>query len=198
VDDGPVEAAASASLTGARRLWYTFGAPNSISMVYLLESTAPDAPGRPPDGSPSWARPLGRARRLGLAAVGIGAWTSGGLWLLFHHGWHHGWPRSSDLGIGPHPLEPWWLALHGAFAVAAIWVAGWLWGAHLARAWGRGRRRWSGGLTVGVLLWLIASGYLLYYLGDERLRLGTAVLHWSVGLASPIAVLLHVPWRARR
>jgi hypothetical protein len=81
--------------------------------------------------------------------------------------------------------------LHGAFAFAAIWMFGLLWGVHVTAAWPSARRRWSGGGMMGILLWLTVSGYLLYYLGDDTVRSNVAILHWAVGLACPIVYLAH-------
>lgn len=130
---------------------------------------------------------LTRARRLGLYAVGLGIWLSGALWLLFHYFFE----RPGRFGVTPHPLEPWWLSLHGAFAFATIWTFGWLWAAHLAKGWATGRKRRSGTLLVATLAWLILSGYLLYYVGHEQARALTALLHWSVGLAFPVPFMGH-------
>ena len=130
---------------------------------------------------------IGRARRLGIYVVGSGLWLSGGLWLLFHY-----FVQSrGDFAQRPHRLEPWWLTLHGAFAFGAIWVFGLLWGAHVTPGWAGGERRRSGTLVVGFCLWLILSGFLLYYLGHERLRAVTSLLHWSPGLLLPVPFFLH-------
>ncbi len=139
-------------------------------------------------------RSIGRARRLGLYAVGGGLWLSGGLWLPFHYLVQ----SPGDFAPGPHPLEPWWLRAHGAFAFCAIWVFGLLWSVHVTPGWAAGERRRSGGLVVGLFLWLILSGYLLYYLGHERLRAVTSLLHWSLGLLLPFAFILHRLVAARR
>lgn len=133
--------------------------------------------------SASFARP----RRWALYIVGLGVWLSGGLWLLFHHFF----AEQGEFGPKIHPLEPWWLKLHGAFGFAAIWIFGLLWGAHVSRAWPRLRRRWSGGLMTGVFAWLIVSGYLLYYVGNENTRSAVSILHWVFGLASPICFGIH-------
>jgi hypothetical protein len=136
---------------------------------------------------------LARAPRLGLYAVGLGLWLSGALWLLFHHFL----PGAGPLGPAPHPLERWWLALHGAFGFVAIWTLGWLGSAHVGRGWATGRRRASGGVLIGLLCGLTLSAYLLYYAGDEQLRALASLLHWSVGLLCPIAFALH-RWRRRK
>ncbi len=130
---------------------------------------------------------LTKARRLGLYAVGLGLWLSGALWLLFHYFFE----QKGQLGASPHPLESWWLTLHGAFGFAAIWTFGWLWRAHITGGWATRRKRPSGGLLVGTLAGLTFSGYLLYYLGHEQLHALTSLLHWSAGLACPIPFLVH-------
>jgi hypothetical protein len=146
---------------------------------------------RPPRRGPTR---LSQARRLGIYAVGIGVWLSGVLWLLFHYFMM----RPGEFGPSPDPLEPWWLKFHGAFAFAAIWGFGLLWGVHVVNGWSGGRRRRSGGALVGLLGWLIVSGYLLYYLGDDHVRSIASILHWSLGLAVPIAYWVHRSATRRR
>jgi hypothetical protein len=143
-------------------------------------------------GGPLVRRPkrsvrLDRPQRLGLYAIGLGAWLSGGLWLFFHYLVAH----QGEFGSSRHPLEAWWLMVHGAFAVAVTWMFGLLWGVHVVRGWSSRRRRRSGILLVGLLAWLTLSGYLLYYLGNEHLRATASLLHWSTGLASPVALAAH-------
>jgi hypothetical protein len=136
-----------------------------------------------------------RSERWALYIIGIGVWLSGGLWLLFHCFF----VERGEFGPKVHPLEPWWLKLHGAFALASIWIFGLLWGVHVSRAWPGMRSRWSGGALAGVFAWLVLSGYLLYYVGDETARSVISALHWGIGLASPVCFGLHrVRLRKRR
>jgi hypothetical protein len=130
---------------------------------------------------------LSRSRRLWIYGVGVGLWCTGALWLLFHYFVVH----NGDFGPGPHPIEPWWLKLHGAFAFTGIWMFGLLWGVHVVKGWGGERRRLSGGLLVGLTIWLTLSGYLLYYAGNEDLRSVISLLHWVIGLACPASFLVH-------
>ena len=125
--------------------------------------------------------------RLGLYAVSMGLWLSGALWLVYHYGLH----QPGEFGLGTHPMEPWWLRLHGACAFAALWLFGFLWGVHIAPGWSRGRLRKSGGWMVGSLIFLTASGYLLYYLTDDQSRAVVSLLHWSAGLALPALFAVH-------
>lgn len=141
---------------------------------------------------------LAAAHRVALYAVGGGSWLSGGLWLLVHHFGR----REGEFGVTAHPLESWSLAVHGAFAVAAIWTLGLLWGTHVAPGWSLRRRRRSGVALVVAAAWLVLSGYLLYYLGAERPRAVVSVAHWAAGLASVALFVGHglrarigYPWR---
>jgi hypothetical protein len=140
-----------------------------------------------PTPSPIVAR-LSTPRRIGVYAIGFGLWASGGLWLLFHFFVE---PHFGAM----HPLEPWWLKIHGAFGFAALWLFGLLWGVHVTKRWVAGRARWSGGAMVAILLCLTISGYLLYYSGDEDLRDTVSLIHWAIGLAAPLAFFIHYPWR---
>ena len=88
-------------------------------------------------------------------------------------------------------MEPWWLRLHGAFAFVAIWMFGLLWSAHVAPGWSAGRHRRSGSWLVGSVVFLTATGYLLYYLTGDQPRSVASLLHWSVGLACPALFAAH-------
>lgn len=109
------------------------------------------------------------------------------MWLIFHFFLM----QEGEFGPEQNPLEPWWLKLHGLFAFAAIFTFGLLWAAHITKGWSMRRRRWSGGALVSLMGWMLLTGYLLYYLGDETLRSWTSILHWSAGLALPIGFLAH-------
>ena len=127
------------------------------------------------------------ARRWLVYGAALGLWITGAAWLYFHYFRQaHG-----AFGPAPDPSEPWWLKLHGAFAFAALWAFGLMWGVHVVKGWETTRRRWSGALFVGVLILLIVTAYLLYYLGDDSLRPLVSILHWAVGLGCPGLFLVH-------
>lgn len=130
---------------------------------------------------------LGRPRRLGVYAVALGLWGSGIAWLILRYGFR----REGPFGPESHPLEPWALKLHGAFAFAALWAMGLLWAAHIVNGWDAKRRRWSGSALLGLLLFLTVTGYLLYYAGGDDLRAAVSLLHWIAGLGALAVFLLH-------
>ena len=130
---------------------------------------------------------LAGEQRVSVYAVGLGLWATGALWLLLHYFF----AQETPFGPSPHPLEFWFRAGHGAFGFAALWLFGMLWGTHIMDGWRSLRRRWSGSAVFMIFAWLVLSGYLLYYLGGEQTLAATTVLHWLVGLLSPLPFLLH-------
>lgn len=127
--------------------------------------------------------------------VHIGAlatWTTGALWLVYHYFML----RRTEFGFQHHPLEAWWLKLHGAAAFVVLWTWGLLWAAHIKRAWLAGRHRLSGAGLFTAYAVLVLSGYLLYYAGNESLRAALSMLHWSIGLSLPLLLAAHI-WHGR-
>lgn len=122
-----------------------------------------------------------------INCTGLGVWVSGVAWLIVHY-----CLEPQDAIVLPvSSAAPWWLKVHGAFAFLAIWTGGLVWGLHVLKAWQRRRHRWTGGILIGSLLMLIVSGYLLYYVGEERARQGISLLHWILGLLLPLGYLAH-------
>lgn len=130
---------------------------------------------------------FGSARLRAFYVIGAGVWLSGGLWLCFHYFL----VKPGEFGPQSNPLEPWWLKLHGAFAFAATWFFGLLWGTRITVAWPSGRRRSSGSVLAGIILLLIVSGYLLYYVGDDTARSIVSIGHWGIGLVCPALYWAH-------
>lgn len=128
-----------------------------------------------------------RRERLLINLVGSGLWLSGGAWLICRYFLR----QSGEWGPEPHVLEPWWLRLHGAFAFAALWTIGLLWGVHIARAWRTGDRRRTGLLLLAWLAVQAGTGYLLLYAGDDGVFGLLSPVHWVSGLALPAAYGLH-------
>jgi hypothetical protein len=124
---------------------------------------------------------------------GAALFATGVLWLVFHYFVHtHG-----QFGETAHPLEIWWLRLHGGCAMLVLIVLGSLLPVHVRRGWHL-RKNLPAGWTLGFLAFLlIASGYALYYIGNEMTRPWISAFHWTLGLAAPLVLIWHV-WRGRR
>lgn len=130
------------------------------------------------------ARLSPRREKLVYAILGA-LWFSGVAWLVFRYFLR----VPGEFGELPHPLESWWLRLHGAAAFATLWLLGLLWPTHVLPAW-RARRRASGIVLAVLMAVLVASGWLLYY-GGEATRTAVSPLHWILGLALALPLLWH-------
>jgi hypothetical protein len=117
----------------------------------------------------------------------LGVWLSGALWLVFHDFLM----RPGEFGLTAHPLEQWWLRAHGAFAFASLWLLGFLSVAHVGGRWAWRRQRRSGLVLLAIYVWLVLTGYLLYYAGGDAFRAAVSLSHWTVGLAALVFLLLH-------
>ncbi|HYG05931.1 MAG TPA: hypothetical protein VD865_05910 [Stenotrophomonas sp.] len=131
-------------------------------------------------------------RRLVYAVFGVCA-GSGVLWLVYRYAV----PYRDAFGPAPHPLLRHWLALHGASALGMAAILGLLWLPHVRPGWRNRRNHRSGSVLLASLLVLAASGWGLYYLGNEGVRAWLASAHWILGLGVIIALPWHV-WRGRR
>src|SRR5262245_38299982 len=95
---------------------------------------------------------------------GAGLFASGALWLVFHY-----FVRTQgQFGDTAHPLEIWWLRLHGASAMLVLVVVGSLLPVHMRRGWHQRKNLFAGCVLATLELWLIASGYALYYIEIGR------------------------------
>ena len=122
-----------------------------------------------------------------LVWSGAVLWLTGAGWLLLHH---YG-QRQGEFGPETNPLEPWMLRLHGAALIAALLGVGGLLVAHVWRGWQYRRQRAIGLALLVTVGLLVVTGYLLYYAGDEQGRPWISILHWAVGLASPVLFAWH-------
>ncbi len=122
-----------------------------------------------------------------LCLSGGGLWLSGTVWVLLHYfGQIEG-----EFGPSVHPLEPLMIKLHGLVLIPALMGIGAMMVAHIPKGWTHRSQRLHGVSLLAVLGLLIASGYLLYYAGGERLREWTSVIHWMIGLALPVVFIWH-------
>lgn len=118
--------------------------------------------------------------------------VSGALWVVFHHFVQ----VEGEFGPAMHPLESWWLKLHGASAMLFLFMLGTLLLSHMESAWRIGRNIPTGVGFVSFNIILVVSGYMLYYFGGETARPVISIVHWAVGLGAPVIIGIHV-WRGR-
>ena len=131
---------------------------------------------------------LGNTHRRALYAMFVLLLVSGLLWL----GFHYFVSLKTDFGDTHHPLEAWWLKLHGLAAMLALIGFGSLMPGHIRNAWQHRKNRGSGGSMVAVMAVLAFTGYFLYYAGGEEMRQFTSVAHWVIGLVLMPLLILHI------
>jgi len=138
---------------------------------------------------------ISRRRRVRLYVVSLATWSTGVVWLLFHY-----FVKTVDrFGFEtPHPAEKWCLIGHATVSFYAIWWFGLLWPNHIKSSWKLHIRRGTGGVLFGCTALLIATGCALYYIGNDRVRSWTSVLHWGVGFAGAVAFIIHLLTRTSR
>lgn len=97
-----------------------------------------------------------------------------------------------EFGPEPSPALPWLLSLHGVLAYVFVIASAMLINVHMRLGWYAHRNRVSGITLIAVSLMLTASGLLLYYATAEQLRGIASTAHWLIGLALPIALIVHL------
>ena len=135
-----------------------------------------------------------RFHRQALYSVFTLLWVSGALWLVFHYFLQ----MPGDFGNRAHPLERWWLRLHGLVVFAMLVAVGSVLPVHARQAWKLKRNLLSGLSMKLVVLWLAGTGYALYYFASEANQSWLALLHWAVGLPLPLLIAFHARHRYRR
>lgn len=123
-----------------------------------------------------------------LYAVFALLWLSGAWWLVAHYFMR----VPGAFGETPHPMEIWWLRLHGLMVFAALLTLGSVLSTHAQRAWKLKKNRRTGLFMKAIFLWLAMSGYALYYFADEENAAWLPVLHWVVGLSVPLMLVFHI------
>ena len=110
-----------------------------------------------------------------------------GLLLVTGVVWMFGQAR---LGEGNYISGP-MLKVHGAAAMAALILIGALI-SHVRKAWKAGKNRASGLPLFFVVLFLVITGYGLYYAGDEQLRSLINQWHAWIGIGLFLLLPAHV------
>ena len=131
---------------------------------------------------------LSRRHQAWLYGTALALLVTGLFWLCFHH-----YVKvEGEFGETAHPLETWWLKLHGAAAMVFLLVLGSLVRGHLRTGWRMRLNRPSGATVTAANAWLVVSGWGLYYIGAESWRPAISSSHWIVGLVLPVVLAVHV------
>ena len=131
---------------------------------------------------------MSRIERQLLYLSGTALLVSGAAWLAVRY--LPGLPMSEALA----PLA---MKIHGAAAMAILVVIGMLIPAHVVQRWPAAENLSSGIALLAGAAALTATGWGLYYAGDEALRRGLSGAHWAAGVASVPLLLMHRGHRQR-
>ena len=89
------------------------------------------------------------------------------------------------------------MQVHGGAAMVLLVLIGAVAALHAPTGWRERKNRASGAFLATTLSVLVATGAMLYYVGDEGLRSAASVVHWAVGCAGLLLGGLHI-WLGRR
>ncbi|GAA4030924.1 DUF4405 domain-containing protein [Actimicrobium antarcticum] len=142
----------------------------------------------PSRATPAAGIRLERWQRQTLYWSVIALTVSGLLWVVAHYFLR----PVTEFGESVSPYEPWSMKLHGAAAMAVLFLAGSLLNGHILRALRGTRNRTSGWAMIGLLGVLVLTGYGLYYLAGEASRPAWSVLHWVLGIGFAAGLPLHI------
>lgn len=132
--------------------------------------------------------------RRPLYALVLLSWTSGILFFVLNN-----WVTvEGEFGPQKHPWQQNVLQIHGAAAFLMLITFGALLASHAPAGWRVRSVRPTGLAAIIAQAVLIASAYLLLYLGDEELRRVTVYLHASVGFSLPFLLVMHLRQSLRR
>lgn len=114
--------------------------------------------------------------------------TTGFTWLISHYLLE----IQGEFGPEKHPLEIWSLRVHGLSAVFTTLFVGMLLEHHML-SYFKQKRRLITGLSLAVLaLFLLISGYMLYYLSEDSWRIFFSISHWVLGVIGILVFALHL------
>ncbi len=126
-------------------------------------------------------------RRALYASLGM-LFVSGVAWLVLHYFF----ASETDYGVVPAPYEPLTLQIHGVLVPIFMLVFGALFPIHIRKAFKARKNLLTGLCMLSALFVLIATGYLLYYSGNETMRSISSIGHSIIGLAIAPLLCIHI------
>jgi len=89
-------------------------------------------------------------------------------------------------------LKFWLIKIHGAAAMLALLVLGWMIPTHIQLGWQRKKNAGTGSVMITACIILVVTGYGLYYFGGESIRNTTSLIHSVVGCLVPVLLGWHI------
>jgi hypothetical protein len=123
-------------------------------------------------------------RRLFYLVLGI-LWASGAFWLLAD------WFKEPELGPVRTPLQTLTMKVHGAIMLVYLAMLGTLL-THIRLGAVLKANRLFGFSIIAINGILALTGWILYYVTGDALREWSSVLHWTIGLSTPLLLRAHI------
>lgn len=103
--------------------------------------------------------------------------------------------KSSDpFAVVNHPLQPYMLAAHVVVAPFLVFAFGWVFTNHIWPGFSSGiaRKRKSGLWSMGAIVPMVLSGYLLQVSTADATRQAMAIAHWISSALFVVAYVIHL------
>ena len=135
---------------------------------------------------------LSRRHRWSLYGIGLALLISGLAWA-----WLHRLDEAGNAGGPWREVKPWLMKVHGFAALGFVLLLGTLLSVHVRHSWHARRNRANGAFFLSAVSILTLTGYLLYYLGDEKHRALCSDVHFWLGATIPLLLIWHI-WSGHR
>ena len=101
---------------------------------------------------------------------------------------------NDEFAVVNHPLQPYMLSAHVVIAPFLVFAFGWVFTNHIWPGFTSGiaRKRKSGLWSMGAIVPMVLSGYLLQVSTADALRHAMAIAHWISSGAFVVAYIAHV------
>jgi hypothetical protein len=90
------------------------------------------------------------------------------------------------------PMAVWLLRIHGGAAMVSLILLGTMVPIHMQKGWEQNRNKTTAVVLLTATFALIASGYGLYYCGDDTLRSWISGVHITAGCSFPVVLIWHI------
>ena len=133
---------------------------------------------------------LSKTERIIYYTVFLILFLSGIIWLVLHYLCN----SVGEFGIMSHPLENKVLCIHGFAAFGFAFIFGNIWAMHVKFGIQKKYKKnfKSGVINALLITILIITGLLLYYTGNDMVRLTASMTHWICGIVLFIVIVLHI------
>jgi hypothetical protein len=88
--------------------------------------------------------------------------------------------------------KAWLIAIHGFSAMTFVLLLGTLLVSHVRRAWHARKNQRNGAFFLTMVSLLTLSGYALYYISNDNLRIAVSQFHLWLGIVAPFLLFWHI------